>query len=82
MTIEMMIDVVAAAIEQIDGTPDDFQGRTNGFRGHERVLMQTLNARKIEKDSRSWKAIAKRLWRMKKAGVFANTQQERINVDE
>lgn len=82
MTIEMMIDVVAAAIEQIDGNPDNFEGRRNGFRGHERVLFQTLAARKIERDSRSWKAIAKRLWRMKKAGVFADTQQERINVDE
>lgn len=82
MTIEMMIDVVAAAIEQIDGSPDEFRGRQNGFRDHERVLLQTLAARKIEKDSRSWKAIAKRLWRMKKAGVFADTQEERINVDE
>jgi DNA helicase HerA-like ATPase len=82
MTIEMMIDVVAAAIAQIDGNPDGFQGRPNGFRGHEAVLLQTLNGRRIEKDARSWKAIAKRLWRMKKASVFAEIQQERINVDE
>lgn len=82
MTIDMMIDVVAAEIDQIEGKSDDFQGRANGFRGSERELMQTLTARKMEKDSRSWKAIAKRLWRMKKAAVFANTEQERIDVDE
>jgi len=82
MTIEMMIDVVAAEIDQIEGKSDDFQGRANGFRGYERELMQTLTARKMEKDSRSWKAIGKRLWRMKKAAVFADTQQERIDVAE
>ncbi|PWS34391.1 DUF853 domain-containing protein [Falsiroseomonas bella] len=82
MTIEMMLDVVGAAIEMIEGDIDRYKGRTNGFRGHETTLKQTLNARKIEKDSRSWKAIAKRLWRMKKAGVFAETQEERIDVDE
>ncbi|WP_018262875.1 ATP-binding protein [Methylobacterium sp. WSM2598] len=82
MTVEMMLDVVGAAIEQIDGNADDFRGRRNGFAGHEKVLLQTLNARKIEKDSRSWKAIAKRLWRMKKAGVFADRDRERIDVGE
>lgn len=82
MTIEMMIDVIAAAIDQIEGNADNFRGRVNGFRDHEPLLVQTLTARKIEKDSRSWKAVAKRLWRMKKAGVFADTLQERINVDE
>ncbi|NNU50448.1 ATP-binding protein [Rhizobium sp. WYCCWR 11279] len=82
MTIEKMIDVVAAAIDMIEGGANGFKGRVNGFRDHETVLLQTLNARKIEKDSRSWKAIAKRLWRMKSAGVFANGQQERIRVDD
>ena len=46
------------------------------------MLLQTLSARRIEKDSRSWKAIAKRLWRMKKAAVFADNDKERISVDE
>ncbi len=82
MNIDMMIDVVGAAIEKIEGNQDNFQCRAAGFRGHENILIQTLDARRIEKDVRSWKAIAKRLWRMKKAGVFANTEQERINVDE
>jgi hypothetical protein len=82
MTIDMMIDVVACAIELVEGNTEDFRGRRNGFLNHERVLMQTLSARKIERDSRSWKAIAKRLWRMKKAEVFSDTNNERINVDE
>lgn len=83
MTIEMMLDVVSVAIEHIDKKDlSEFRGRRNGFAGHEKVLLQTLNARKIETDSRSWKAIAKRLWRMKKAGVFAEASTERINVDD
>lgn len=82
MSIEMMLDVVGAAIEKIDGNADGFRGRAKGFRGHERTLIQTLNARNIEKDSRSWKAIAKRLWRMRKAGVFAEMDYERIDIDE
>ena len=82
MTIDMMIDVVGAAIAQIEANANDFRGRRTGFAGHEPVLLQTLSARKIEKDTRSWKAIAKRLWRMKKAGVFAEAAKERINVDD
>lgn len=82
MTLDMMLDAVSAAIEQIDGKLDEFKGRQNGFRGREKVLVRTINARKIEKDSRSWKAIAKRLWRMKKSNVFTNDLNERINVDE
>ncbi len=82
MTIEMMLDVVGAAIESIDGDAKQFQGRRDGFKGHEQVLLQTLASRKIEKDSRSWKAIAKRLWRMKKASVFADAPAERIDVKE
>lgn len=75
MTLPMMLDVVSAAIAWIEGTTDDFQGRTGGFRGHEKTLVQILNARKPEKDVRSWKAIAKRLWRMHKADVFAGSGQ-------
>lgn len=82
MTIEMMLDVVGAAIEKIDGNVNGFRGRANGFRGHESALVQTLNARNIERGSRSWKAIAKRLWRMRKANVFAASDEKRINVDE
>lgn len=100
MTIEMMLDVVGAAIEKCDAPEkpkgrrkaDDgdgeveetitFRGRFNGFRGRERTLIQILNARKIETNSNSWKGLAKRLWRMKKAGVFADSDHQRINVDE
>jgi len=82
MTIEMMLDVVSAAIEHSEGSTDTFRGRKGGFQTHEQALLQVLNARKIEKDPRSWKAIAKRLWRMKKAGVFADNIAECINVDE
>jgi hypothetical protein len=81
MDLDMMLDVVAAAIDQIDGT-NQFTCRARLFRGQESTLLQSLNARKIEKDVRSWKAIAKRLWRMKKAGVFADTTGDRINVSQ
>ncbi len=82
MTIDMMIDVVSAAIAQIEDNADNFRGRRGGFLGNENVLLQTLSARRIEKDSRSWKAIAKRLWRMKKAAVFGDNDKERISVDD
>jgi DNA helicase HerA-like ATPase len=82
MTIDMMIDVVSAVIQSIDGNAKDVRGRRNGFVGNEATLLQVLSARKIEKDARSWLAIAKRLWRMKKAGVFAEANKERINVDD
>jgi hypothetical protein len=80
MTIDMMLDTVSAAIEQIEGDTANFRGKQGGFRGQEPLLVQTLAARKIEKDVRSWKAIAKRLWRMKKAAVFADGAQGRIDV--
>lgn len=80
MTIDMMIDAVSAAITSIDGDLSAFKAKS-AFAGHEDKLIQVLKARKIEKDVRSWLAIAKRLWRMKKANVFSNSK-ESINVDE
>jgi DNA helicase HerA-like ATPase len=80
MTIDMMLDTVSVAIAHIDDDTANFRGRPGGFRGHEQLLLQTLAARKIEKDVRSWKAIAKRLWRMKKAAVFTDVDRERIDV--
>nr|WP_249137045.1 ATP-binding protein [Bradyrhizobium tropiciagri] len=80
MTIDMLLDTVSAAIEHLEGDASNFSGRQGGFRGHEQFLLQTLAARKIERDPRSWKAIAKRLWRMKKAAVFTSNDAERISV--
>lgn len=99
MTLDMMLDVVGAAISKCE-TPaeprnrraaagDDeapatfaFDCRAREFRGHEHLLVATLNARHIEKNAASWKAIAKRLWRMKKAKVFAERPGERVDIDE
>ncbi|MGX1742099.1 ATP-binding protein [Bosea sp. NPDC055353] len=82
MTVDMMLDAVSAAIQNADGTTDGFKAKSVEFRDQESILFQNINARKIEKDARSWKAIAKRLWRMKKADVFSNHPRERINIDE
>lgn len=81
MTIDMMIDAVSAAITSIDGDLSAYKAKS-AFAGHEDKLIQVLKARKIEKDVRSWLAIAKRLWRMKKANVFSNNRNESINVDD
>jgi DNA helicase HerA-like ATPase len=82
MTIEMMIDAVSVAIANIDKKLGEFVGKPGGFSGHERKLIEVLQARDPEKNKFSWLAIAKRLWRMKKADVFSKNQGERINVDE
>lgn len=100
MTIDMMIDVVDAAIrkceapaepragrgarESVEVTDETlgFTGRPGGFHGHGKALFGTLNARHIEKNSSSWKGIAKRLWRMKKAKVFAERAGERLHIAE
>jgi DNA helicase HerA-like ATPase len=81
MTVEMIIDIVSAAMAKSDAGIE-FVGRRNGFAGREDIVKQTLNAKNPEKDVRSWKAIAKRLWRMKTAGVFADNDGERINIGE
>lgn len=82
MTIEMMIDTVSAAIAKIEKTLDSFEGRLGGFKGHERKLAQVIQSRDTETNKFSWMAIAKRLWRMKKAEVFSKNDLDRINVDE
>jgi len=41
-----------------------------------------VEARNIERNEFSWLAIAKRLWRMKKADLFASRAEDRINVEE
>jgi DNA helicase HerA-like ATPase len=85
MTLEMMIDTTSAALEMSETDAKSemaYASRTGAFKGRENVLLQTLAARKIDKDPRSWKAILKRLYRMQKAGVFTNSVTERINLDE
>jgi DNA helicase HerA-like ATPase len=85
MTLEMMIDTTSAALEMSETdskTEVAYASRTGAFKGREKVLLQTLAARKIDRDPRSWKAILKRLYRMQKAGVFTNSPKERINLDE
>ena len=82
MTVEMMIDTVAAAIALIDGDLDAFRGRQNGFRGKEENLVKVLRAKKPEKDVRPWKIVIKLLYRMMKAQVFCERDSERIDLDE
>ncbi|NIA72046.1 ATP-binding protein [Pelagibius litoralis] len=82
MTIEMMIDTVSAAIAKINKSLDSFEGRSRGFKGHEKRLVEVIQKRDIETNKFSWMAIAKRLWRMKKAEVFSQNDQDRINSGE
>lgn len=82
MTVEMIIDVINLGIMYSDGDMSDFRGRANGFQGSEDELKRVFTARKPEKDSRSWKAINKRLWRMKKAAIFASSDAECIDARE
>ncbi len=82
MTLRMMIDVVSAAISNINKTTDDYQPSSPQFRGQKDQLLATLHQRNLEKDVRSWLAIAKRLWRMHKSGVFGTEPRELINARE
>lgn len=82
MNLPMMIDVVSAAICQIEKTTDDFRPRSPEFRGKEAEVFAILSQRQIEKDSRSWKAIGKRLWRMHKANVFGRDTRDLIDAKE
>ena len=81
MTLPMILDVVAAGIHYSDDTIDDYNPRAPQFRDQKDLIITTLKARKVEKDSRSWKVIAKRLWRMHKAGVFSSDPKELINPE-
>lgn len=80
MTLPMVLDVVSAAIAYADGAMDELRARSGDFKGKEGTLKQIVNARKPEKDVRSWKAIAKKLWRMQKADVFAPSGQTGLDV--
>jgi DNA helicase HerA-like ATPase len=81
MTLPMILDVVAAGIHYSDDTLDEYTPRSEALRDHKDLIVATLKSRKVEKDSRSWKVIAKRLWRMHKAGVFSANVNELINPD-
>jgi hypothetical protein len=81
MTIDMMLDIVTAAIG-ICNKETEFKGVARAFKGYEETVFQTVKVRDIEKNRFSWLAIAKRLWRLKKADVFATREADRIQVDE
>jgi len=82
MTLPMMIDVISAAINVMNKTTDDYEPRSPQFRGQKDQVLTTLQSRTPEKDVRSWLAIAKRLWRMHKSGVFGSDPREMINARE
>jgi len=82
MTIEMLLDVVWAGLAHSENSTDFSCRFSREMRGNEKLLTQLLNARKAEKDPRSWKAIVKQLNRMRKAEVFTDKPAERINLDE
>jgi hypothetical protein len=80
MTLLMMIDIVGAAISVINKTTDDYRPRSPEFSDQKDQVLAILHQRNVEKDVRSWLAIAKRLWRMHKANVFGREPRELINV--
>jgi hypothetical protein len=82
MTLMMMMDVISAAISMINKTTDDYEPRSPEFRGQKDQVLAVLHQRNPEKDVRSWLAIAKRLWRMHKSGVFGTDPRELINASE
>jgi hypothetical protein len=82
MTLLMMIDIVGAAISVINKTTDDYRPRSPEFRDQKDQVLAILQQRNVEKDARSWLAIAKRLWRMHKSNVFGREPRELINVRE
>lgn len=82
MTLPMLIDVVSAAISSTQKTLDDFHPLSAELRGHREDIIAVINARNLEGSAPSWKAVAKRLWRMHKAEVFGLRPQELIDPDQ
>jgi hypothetical protein len=81
MTLPMLIDVVSAAISSTQKTLDDFHPQSAELKSHRDDIIAVINARNLEGNAPSWKAVAKRLWRMHKAEVFGLRPQELINPD-
>ena len=82
MTLPMMLDIVGNAIEIANKNPDGYEPRSPEFRNAKAQIIELLKRRDVEKDARSWKAIAKRLWRMQRAKVFGDKEAELIGMSE
>jgi DNA helicase HerA-like ATPase len=82
MTLTMMLDVVGNAIEIANKNPDGYNPRSPEFRDAKAQIIELLKRRDVEKDARSWKAIAKRLWRMQRAKVFGDEPSQTIAASD
>jgi hypothetical protein len=81
MTIEMLIDVVGAAIAHTQKLTE-FGIPAQAFGGNEDVVFKAVKEKNIESNKYSWLGLNKKLWKLKRAKLFASVPRSKINVQE
>lgn len=81
MTLEMLIDVVSAAIAHTQKLTE-FGLPPQAFRGNEDAVFKAVKEKNIEGNKYSWLGLNKKLWKLKRAKLFAALPWSKINVQE
>lgn len=80
MTIEMILDIVDAAIAKCNKELDYYAPRfARQFDQAASLIRQLITQQEIEGDKKSWLGLAKRLWRMRKAAIFSQRPNEQLD---
>jgi DNA helicase HerA-like ATPase len=79
MTLEMLIDVVSAAISHTQKLTE-FGLPPLAFGGREDVVFKAIKEKNIESNKYSWLGLNKKLWKLKRAKLFASTPGSKIDV--
>jgi helicase HerA-like protein len=81
MTLEMLIDVVSDAISHTQKLTE-FGIAPQAFAGNEDVVFKAIKEKNIEGNKYSWLGLNKKLWKLKRAKLFAANPRSNINVRE
>lgn len=80
MTIEMLIDVINAGIAFATKELEAYQARyAPEFVEASSQIRALVAQQHLEADKKSWLGLAKRLWRMRKAGIFSQRPSEQLD---
>lgn len=80
MTLDMLLDVINAAISLVDKDLDNYEARfAPDFKQASSQIRQLVAQQHIEGDKKSWLGLAKRLWRMRRAGIFSKVASEQLD---
>jgi hypothetical protein len=81
MTLEMLIDVVNAAIA-VTQKQTSFGIPPLAFGGNEEAVFKAVKDKNIEPNKFSWLGLNKKLWKLRRAKLFASLPWSKINVQE